>query len=274
MSESRLVSLEFGRLYVREEGTGETPLVLLHGLLVTHHTFRHVIPGLSEDRRVVAFDLPGCGESDRPPPAEADGYSLAWLADCVVEALDVLGLRRVDLLGHSLGAAVAIHVATRHPRRVRRLVIVDGLCFPVQLDLLGGASLLPVVGSFLFQHVLGRRDLERHLRKSLAAPETLEPLAVDIYWDRLARDGGRAAALAMLYDVERLERMHDRLPQVVQPALVVWGDRDAIVPRTHADDLVAAIPDATLEVVEGCGHTPAEERPDELVRLLRPFLGH
>ena len=271
MSKRRLVALPTGRVYVREEGTGP-PVVLVHDVLLTQHAFRHLVPELARTNRVVSLDLPGCGESDRPPGDAVDGYSLEFLSAAVRSVMNELQIPRASFVGHGLGAAVAVETALMEPERVQRLLLVGALCFPSELTLEGRVSLLPVVGPVLFERVFGRGDLERHLRRSLAVPEALDALALDVYWDRLARAGGKDAALQILQNVERLERMHDRLPGIIAPALVVWGDRDVIVPRDHAQRLVHEIEDARLAVVEGCGHVPAEERPDELVRLINGFL--
>jgi pimeloyl-ACP methyl ester carboxylesterase len=273
---SRLVPTEGGRVYAVDRGPLEgehPPLVLLHGLLVTHHEFRGIIDELASDRRVLALDLPGCGESDRPAPEDADDYGLPWLAARVHEALTGLGVKRCDLLAHSLGGAVAVELAAGVPALVRRLVLVDPVVFPFELPLEGRMVLLPRLGPLLWKQLYRRSELRRHLLRVMSTPELLDERAVDVYWDRLGREGGREAAYAMLQQMTRLDPLRERLGALDLPTLVVWGDRDALMPVDTGERLAGLIAGARLVVVEGCGHAVPEERPEVLVELVREFLG-
>jgi pimeloyl-ACP methyl ester carboxylesterase len=272
---SRLVPTEGGRVYAVDRGPleGENlPLVLLHGLLVTHHEFRGIVDELASDRRVLALDLPGCGESDRPAPEDAEGYSLPWLAARVHEALSGLGVKRCDLLAHSLGGAVAVELAAGVPALVRRLVLVDPVVFPFELPLEGRMALLPRLGPLLWKQLYRRSELRRHLLRVMSTPELLDERAVDVYWDRLGREGGREAAHAMLQQMTRLDPLRERLGALDLPTLVVWGDRDALMPVDTGEQLSRLIAGARLVVVEGCGHAVPEERPEVLVELVREHL--
>jgi pimeloyl-ACP methyl ester carboxylesterase len=272
---SRLVPTAGGRVFVVDRGPpmGERPpLVLLHGLLVTHHAFRAILEPLAADRRVLALDLPGCGESDRPEPDAADGYSLPWLAARVQEALGALGVGQCDLLAHSFGGAVAIELATSVPACVRRLVLVDPVIFPLELPLEGRMAVLPRLGPLLWKQLYRRAELRRYLARVFSTPELLDERAVDVYWDRLGRGGGREAAHAMLLQMTRLDPTGERLARVEAPTLVVWGDRDTLMPVETGERLVRLLPRATLRVVEGCGHAVPEERPDALLELVRAHL--
>jgi pimeloyl-ACP methyl ester carboxylesterase len=272
---SRLVPTEGGRVYAVDRGPLEgehPPLVLLHGLLVTHHEFRGIIDELASDRRVLALDLPGCGESDRPAPEDADDYGLPWLAARVHEALTGLGVKRCDLLAHSLGGAVAVELAAGVPALVRRLVLVDPVVFPFELPLEGRMVLLPRLGPLLWKQLYRRSELRRHLLRVMSTPELLDERAVDVYWDRLGREGGREAAYAMLQQMTRLDPLRERLGALDLPTLVVWGDRDALMPVDTGERLAGLIAGARLAVVEGCGHAVPEERPEVLVELVREHL--
>lgn len=279
---SRLVLTAGGRMFAVDRGplsSGPPPLLLLHGLLVTHHAFRAILDPLAmgtpthpEGRRVIALDLLGCGESDRPDPDRAEGYALPWLAARVDEALGALGVERFDLLGHSFGGAVALQLASAAPERVRRLVLVDAVAFPMELPLEGKMALVPRLGPLLFTQLYRRADLRRYLLRTVSTPELLDERAVDVYWDRLGRDGGREAAYAMLLQLTQLPGLRERLPRVSAPTLVVWGDRDALLPVEIGEQLVALLPQASLAVVEGCGHAVAEERPDALLLRVEAHL--
>ena len=273
---TRLVQLSCGRVFVSDVGpldSDKTPVVLLHGLLVTHYSFRGVAGPLAEDRRVIAIDLPGAGESDRPKPADADGYSIPWLAARIDEVLGELGVSHVDLIGHSFGGTLALWLAATTPARVRRLVVVDPVAYEFNLPFVGRLALLPRLGPILFESLYRQADLRRYLRGTVSTPELLDPRAVDVYWDRLGRTGGREAAHAMLGDLRALEPLHELLPKIEAPTTVVWGDQDALLPVADGERLVSVLADARLKIVEGCGHAVVEERPAALVQIARDFLG-
>lgn len=271
---SRLVSTSGGRVFAIDRGpldSSRPPLLLLHGLLVTHYAFRHLVEPLAQDRRVIALDLPGCGESDRPAPDEADDYSVAWLSDRVREALAALGVQQYDLLAHSFGGAVGIMLAAAEGTGVRRLVLVDAVAETMELPLEGRMALLPRLGPLLFKQLYRQADLRRYLGSALSTPELLDEGAVNVYWDRLGRHGGREATYALLLQMSRLSWLPAFVPKVQVPTLVVWGDRDNLLPLAAAERLVERLPDATLAVVDGCGHAVPEERPDALRELLDEF---
>lgn len=277
---SRLVPLDFGRLYLRDLGPDDPaagpPLLLIHGLLVFGYAFRAIVPELVAGRRVLVPDLPGAGDSDRPPPVHCAGYSPTWQARVLLALLDRLGLEQVDVLGHSWGGAIAVCLADAAPERVRRLMLVDATCFAMPLPLEGRVALLPGVGPYVFKNLYRRAALAHYLGRALADPTRLRDADLDLYWDRLARTGGREAAYAMLTHLANDERMAAMLPRLRVLAcdtLVIWGDRDAIVPREHAERLRDTIGGARLVWVEDCGHAVAEERPAALTALVREHVG-
>lgn len=275
---SRLVEVTSGRVFLRDHGEASQtpPVLLLHGMLVTSHAFVRLIPELSRELRVLAPDLPGTGDSDRPPPILCSGYSARWLAGAVLELLDAIGCERVDIVGHSWGGAVAVCLADQAPERVRRLVLVDPTVFEMPVPIEGRLAQVPGLGPFVFKNLYRRSELRRYLGRAFSSEALVDEVDVDIYWDRLARSGGREAAHAMLMQLmnpDAMGAMIPRLRAIVAPTLVVWGDRDQIVPREHAQRVTATIPGAQLAWIEGCGHTPAEERPEALALLIRAHLG-
>lgn len=282
--DSRLISLSFGRVFLRDHYAGATgaaggeprpPLLLLHGLLVTSHAFTRLIPELAGRGRVLAPDLPGCGDSDRPPPILCADYSPRWQAAALEELLDTIGVAKVDLVGHSWGGAIAACLTEVAPQRVRRLVLVDPTVFAMPVPIEGRLAQLPTLGPYLFKNLYRRNELRRYLGRAFSSEDLLDEADVDLYWDRLARAGGREAAHAMLMQLMHSETMAAMLPRlraITAPTLVVWGDRDAIVPREHADRVAAAIPGARLRWLEGCGHSPAEEQPEVLAALIAEHL--
>lgn len=221
---------------------GGTPVVLVHGLGMSSRSFRDVMALLSTDHHVIALDLPGCGDS----PRHDEALGVDQLVAVLREWLDVLGIERADLVGHSLGGQVVGRLARRHPERVRRLVLLAASPDPSAPRIWHKAARLakdavrepwPVVryaiGAYLRAH------------KILAA-QTLE--------DALQADPRRNA------------------PQIGAPTLVVQGDRDPVVTLAWSRELAALIPDGRLAVIPGGTHAVPAQSPRELAELLRDFL--
>ena len=255
------------RLFVRDLGAG-TPLLLVHGYGVSHLEFRRVLEPLAKGMRVIAPDLPGHGESDAP--AEYP-YSYAALADTLASMLDALGLPRVALAGHSMGGAVALHLAARHPARIDRLVLCDAACYPTRLPLLGRLALVPALGPFLFRTLYGERDLRRYFKRRVYRDAAaLDESLVAYYWSRMGEH--REASYAGLRTVASADGLAELLPMVKCPALVLWGEHDRIFPLAQGERLAREIAGARIEVFLGCGHAPAEERPEGFARAVSSFV--
>jgi 2-hydroxymuconate-semialdehyde hydrolase len=246
---------------------------MLHDLFLTQHEFRHVIPKLARTRRVVAVDLPGCGESDRPAPSRVAGYALTWLAGSVRKVLEALGIDEADVLGRGSGGVIALCVAEEEVRLVRRLVLVGTACLPVSPPVGGRLSLQLGIGLPLLKMLFKRTDLGRYLAGALSTPELLDEDAVDLYWDRLVRRGGLEATHAILRQMQNLDHMRGRLGDIRCKTMVIRGDRDQLVSPEAVQQMVDLLPDAALRVIDGCGHAPNEERPDALVELVLEHLG-
>lgn len=223
-----------GPLWVVTRGAGR-PLVLLHGNGEDHHVFDRVVPALGAGRLLVGVDARAHGRS----PRGVGPLRIARMADDVLEVLDLLGLADVDLLGFSDGGNVALELASRHPHRVARLVVV-------------GANLDP--------SGLTRRTL----LEVRAAHAVVAGLARVVPALRVP-----AERLALMVDDPRLDPA--ALAAVRAPALVVVGERDAVRPE-HTRLIVDALPDARLAVVPGAGHMLPRCAPDELSALVTAFL--
>ncbi len=270
---TRLVQLPFGRVFVcdvqpPDADIRKPPLVLLHGLFLTHHAYSRVIPQLAVDRRVIAIDVPGAGDSDRPNAVEVDEYSFEWLAGAIVQTLDAIGVSTCALVGHDFGGTVAAVLASGHLDRVSELFLLSPLALSVSLPLQGTLAVAPSLGLEVFRRALRRADLVRFLEQSLSTPALLDDGDAHVFWDRLCRWGGREALYAKLVQLPSVVRLRDRFANVKVPTTLIWGDRDAIVPPEQSPRLAALLPAAREVLVDGCGHNPAYERPAELARLL------
>lgn len=273
---SRLIGTAGARVFVTDVGeirAGERPLVLLHDVLQCGYAYDALAQGLAAERRVVVVDLPGAGESDRPEPDDADGYAPHWLAGRVADTLAMMDIREIDLLGAGFGAVVAFALALQHADAVQRLVAIAPPRSGMQLTHELRLARLPRIGELAFERAYRRADLRRTLAAWCSSPEMVAELDVDVYWDRLGRAGGLAAARAMLLQSCELGELAEAATGLEVPTLLLWGDRDQAVSTADCERWQELLPHARSVVVEGCGHAVAQEQPERVIAELAQFLG-
>jgi pimeloyl-ACP methyl ester carboxylesterase len=190
--------------------------------------------------------------------------------------MDRLGIARATLAGNSMGGAVATALAARYPERVQALVLIDASGFdraeserPLLLRLAATKA-----GKALFDRLPVRgRVLRLGLRQVFHDPALVTDERFNEYLVPLLRPGATASLVSLLTSRAATPGMAASLASKVKaPTLVLWGREDRWIPVEQADRVVAAIPGARKVVLEACGHVPQEERPEEVLRLLKEFL--
>jgi pimeloyl-ACP methyl ester carboxylesterase len=256
---------------------GEGPLLLLvHGMAGTARNWDAVIEPLALHSTVVAPDFPGHGESE---PGGGD-YSLGSLASGLRDLMISLGHERATLVGHSLGGGVALQFTYQFPEMVERLVLVSSGGLGPEVGAILRAAALPGADLFIRSTaapgsaVVGRLSGalgKVGLRPNADLAEVGRAYASLADTDRrkaflstlhavVDTDGQRVAALDRLYLAENL------------PVLIVWGERDPIIPVGHGRAAHAQLPGSRLEVFPDAGHVPMLESPGRFAAVLQRFL--
>jgi pimeloyl-ACP methyl ester carboxylesterase len=264
----RDLRLPTGRIRLAEAGAG-TPVMFLHGVAGTHAYWGPTMEAVAPRRLALAPDVPGFGAS-RPL---GRGWSLEPVADTIAAAAAAAGHRRLDLVGHSLGGALAAMVALRHPQLVARLVLVAPIGFrpmpPRPSWRLGvvtrlRGALLPV-GAILARHPATARRLVGGVIQETTHVEHALARAL-IHGSLRAR---RTAAAGM--DVIRRD-LSGEARRIRQPTLVVWGRQDAAVPVAYARHALEAIPGSRAVILPASGHLPMLDEPESFTRALLEFI--
>ncbi|MGB2695149.1 MAG: alpha/beta fold hydrolase [Dehalococcoidia bacterium] len=256
------------RLHYVEAGRGE-PVVLIHGLNGSTFGFRYTIPELARSFRVVAFDLKGCGYSARP--AKSD-YSLTAHAELVAHAMAALGIERAAVVGHSLGGAIAMRLASRFPQRVERLILVDSATDRDVRRGLRTAWLARPLSPVIAMLTLHRKGFRRRVALTLVHdPAHFTPELIEAFF-YTSRMKGHARALSLLAAHRGRDEPLD-LTTIHAPTLILWGEHDRWLPIASGEELARALPNARLDAVPSAGHLPLEEQVAYCNRALLSFLG-
>jgi pimeloyl-ACP methyl ester carboxylesterase len=263
----RIVDLPGGDLQVREDGPRDAPaVVLLHGFACSLHWWDQMTPALARDHRVVRFDLLGHGGSEKPKK----GYGMENQARLVAAALDRLGVRRADVVGHSMGGSVATALAEQRPALVESIVILDSpsKSGDAELPFTARLGFVPVLGQAINRVVpdgMVRDGLESAFAKGFDVPdrfvEDFRDMTYTSYDDshRGSDDYGKESGLA------------ERLADQSVPLLVVFGSEDDLVDPESAQGY-RSVPGARVVVLDGVGHSPHVERPAATARLIADFI--
>ena len=265
----RFIEVEGRAVYVEQAGAGEA-LLLIHGFGGSSYSWRKVMPGLAGHRRVVAVDLSGFGWTERV--ADPAAYTLAAQERLLLGVLDAFGIEWADVAGHSYGGGVALWLAARHPGRVRSLVLVDSTLPSYGFERRSNvARSRTAVSAFLRGVALRRGFVRSALERSFFDDALVTDELVGAYLARLRVEGAVDAYRGLTLPTKE-PRPEVDLTTVGQPTLVVWGAEDELLPLRWGEQAASAMPRARLVVLDRCGHIPMEERPEELVAAVVPFL--
>ncbi|HEY1030818.1 MAG TPA: alpha/beta hydrolase [Flavipsychrobacter sp.] len=261
-----------------DEGSGAQTILFVHGLATYARSWKKQIESLKDKYRCIAIDLPGNGKSDRGDYP----YSMNFFAGCVYDFIQKLRLTNVVLAGHSMGGQVVMNLLINLPSAAEKLILFA----PAGFETFNGMerSLYQSSISFLDMFSTEENSLRRTIRSSFYqypphVDEMIEELValMKIHSIREYRAMIEACVAGMLH-----EPVFNQLHLIQQPTLVMYGERDALIPnrlihpvntRTIGEAGVAQMPHAQLQMIPRCGHFLQLEKPAEVNSLVREFLG-
>ena len=274
------------RLHHTHGGAGTPPVLFIHGLGSSGYIeWRFNLAVAARRHRVFAPDLPGFGRSEKP----AARYGIPFFARTLERYMESRNLESAAVVGTSLGGRIALEVALRYPERVERLVLVNalGLGRP-QVQLYYGLVMLPRVGEAFMRVArealhrapprMIRRVAGRYIGMSADLDRTMDDSYLADLREMYSAEGYPSAYLSTVRSLvtpRALAGSHDlsaRLHKIAAPVLLIWGADDPLFPLEHATRAHRLLPGSKLAVIDGAGHTPQAERPDEFNRVLGRFL--
>jgi pyruvate dehydrogenase E2 component (dihydrolipoamide acetyltransferase) len=244
--------------------TNAPHVIFVHGLGGSIATWSLNLPAFAERFRICALDLVGAGSSDKP----STDYSVPALAEFLTHFLDALGSnwQRVSIIAHSLGGAIALAFADRHPERVEKLVLVDS------------AGLGPDIDNTVLE-LMRSEPTPEHIREELthffAHPGMVQQALVEQLYQQRTQPGTREALLATSDAAfgggqQRINLSSDIAVQP-RPVLIIWGDKDAVIPVSHAQRTDRTW-QSRVEIFANCGHCPHIERANDFNQMIIEFL--
>lgn len=237
---ARSEALQHGPVVASQAGEGPD-LVLIHGLAGSSDWWTHNQAALTGAFRVTTIDLPGFGSSHQDARLILDE-----VPDQVADLMGERGIQRAHVMGHSMGGLVAGALASDHPERVDRLVLVDA----------------------------GFLAFDPKLRKRVTGLFRTLPWTSPSLMPVLVRDMVRSGPIRMMAATGELLRKdwREKLPAITAPTLVIWGEHDRVCDLRIGKQIAATVPGAKLVVIPGAGHNPMWEKPEDFDRAVLAFL--
>jgi len=263
----RFVDVAGARVRVRDEGPTDAPVILLlHGFSFSLESWDAWAEDLSASYRVIRYDLLGHGDTG-PDPFER--YAPEQRAAFVADVMDALGIDRVILGGNSLGGLAAWRFAATDPERVNALILVSPGAYPINGVADEPVPVPPAVAFYL--RTVPEIGLRASLKRIYADPEAVSEERIEQLGDKMRKPGNGDAMIRSLEAFVLPDPTAD-LSNVQAPTLVLWGEADQVIPPSHGEQLVAAIPNGTLITYPNVGHVAHEENPNATLADVEAFL--
>ncbi len=257
------------RMHFTRCGTQGRSVMLIHGFLGSSYDWFRNVPALTRDYRTWAVDLVGFGYSERVTQRT---YSLKAYARSVRELMDAQGIERAALVGHSMGGAIALEFAHDYPDRVDQLVLIAPATYlariPTLINLAMRVPILPraIIGSAVTSPYVRSLTWRAALGSSHIGIEKVETNL------RALHLRGTTDALIALIGSQGVSDLVQGIGNIAQPALVIAGEQDLVVPAWYCRQVARRLPNARLVTIQGAGHVPHIEFPDVVNRLVLDFL--
>jgi len=265
----KFIHINGHRMSYLEQGKGP-PVILIHGIPTSNLLWRKVMPHLATTRKVYAPDMLNYGKSDKPIDANV---SIDAQSRFIVNLMDQLNVKSADIVAHDIGGGVAQLMAINNPERVRKLVLIDSVCFdswPIPdffpLQEIGAEESMP-----LAQFVtMMRQFMPRGVYHREAMPDEV----LDMYLAPWSTEEGKRALFRNFrrLNPEYTLAIAGELKHLSHNTLIIWAENDVFQKPEYALELQKAIPNAELAWIKDAGHWVMEDQPEELTRCVMAFL--
>lgn len=269
-NESEFMPLMGMNVHYRDQGNpnDSTPLVLIHGTSSSLHTFEAMRKYLNPNRRVITVDMPAFGLTG---PNSTNEYSFKYYSQFLDSFLTKLNVPICDMGGNSLGGGIAWQFATFHPEKVRKLILIDATGYPV-MNVKGSLGFkiasTPVINNVML-YITPKALVEASLKGIYQDPNMINEEQITRFHDMAIAKGNRKALLAIFK--KGLEQEPDKIKTIQKPTLIIWGDKDGLIPVQNAKLFNRDIKDSKLAILPNIGHVPMEEAPEATAKLINEF---
>lgn len=262
---SKFLAVDDLVIHYRDEGTGPVVL-LLHGETTSLHIWDAWAEKLKGDFRVIRMDLPGHGLTG--PDQATETYDLDYMITKVEHFMDKLNLRKVQMVGNSLGGYITWNFAERYPQRVERMILVNSIGYQQELPSTLSYNTIPVLREFNAL-ILSWSKAQHRVEEAYGDDEKITDDVIRRNQDLGLRKGNRSSLIKVARTIEKDTDQRDlgnRIKYIQTPTLVMWGEEDEWTPVSVMKHFKVDLPNMDIISYEGVGHLPMEELPRQSAR--------
>ncbi|HIJ75368.1 MAG TPA: alpha/beta hydrolase [Deltaproteobacteria bacterium] len=273
---SRQSTFEYKGFSINYEDQGQgQPIILLHGFGAGTYTWRHILTHFSKAYRVIAIDLKGHGLSDKP---RDNNYSVADQGDIIYEFIKEHSLDNVTLVGNSMGGAVSITTylmqCDHGTNYISKLVLIDSASYRQRLPVFISVLRIPIINVLLPCLTSTKFRARNVLQEAFFDRTGITEDMVASYASYLSLPGSSYALTKTAQQIvpSNIDEVTERYKSITIPVLIIWGEKDTIIPLEVGRKLAANIPNSKLVVIPNCGHIPQEECPSQAIEAMESFM--
>ena len=267
-SSPQIIDVDGLKVYYKETGPQGAPaLLLLHGFGSSLQAWDDWSLKLEQKYRLIRLDLPGFGLTGASP---ANDYSEEKDLAILTHFVDKLGLEKFSVVGHSMGGKMAWSLAASQPERVQALVLMAPDGFPETKDIGTKPYEVPAIMG-LIKYVLPKYLVQKSIEPAFVQADALNDALVNRYFDMLRAPGVRGAILERSNQTIYTDPV-PRLKAIKAPTLLIWGEKDQMIPSTNAQSYANVLSNSTTVLIPKLGHLLQEEQPEKGLAAVMQFL--
>ena len=258
----KFITIDENKIRYLESGTSDETLVLVHGLGASAERWEYVIPHFQEHYRVIVPDLIGFGYSDKP----LVDYTTEFFAEFLKKFLDKLEIKNPIIVGSSLGGQITAEYVLNNNDSVQKLILVSP----------SGAMKhsTPALDAYVMAALYPNPDAAKNAFEMMSgASKEIDPKIIEGFVKRMQLPNAKMAFMSTLLGLKNSEIITEKLSSITVPTMVIWGEQDPVIPVKYADSFASRIKDCRFFRMDGCGHTPYVEAPNQFVKIVLEFLG-
>jgi len=243
-----------------EEGTSANTLLLLHGLGASADRWENVIPFFAKKFRVIVPDLIGFGYSDKPMV----DYTTDYFAEFVSKFVNKLGIKKLNIIGSSLGGEIAAEYIINHNVNVTKLVLVS------PSGIMKHST--PALNSYISAALYPNNESALNAFQAMSGRKKIDEKIVSGFVERMQLPNAKMAFMSTLLGLSNSKVVTEKLQLITIPTLIIWGENDPVIPIEYAQSFVSGINDCRFYKMTGCGHVPYVEKPKVFFQIVSDFL--
>jgi len=259
--EEKFVKVDGNKIRYLESGNSDDTIVVVHGLGASAERWEYVIPLFNKYFRVIVPDLIGFGYSDKP----LVDYTSEFFSKFLKNFLKKINLEKLKIIGSSLGGQIAAQCASENLGSIEKLVLISP----------SGAMKhsTPALDAYVMAALYPDMEGAENAYKMMAGPgKEINQKIVEDFVTRMKLPNAKMAFMSTLLGLKNAENISEKLKTISIPTLIVWGERDPVIPIKYADSFVSSIQDCRFYRMDNCGHVPYVDEPEKFAKLVIDFL--